>query len=69
MPSVLYKWLSYQLLVLLLRCYAPYNSSPLASTDVINKLQGFMLFTYIANNAGLSGQCSKGPQYSLQEIS
>ena len=47
----------------------PYNSSPLASTDAINQLQGFMLFTHFANSAGLSRQCSKGPQDSLQEIS
>ena len=58
-----------QLLVSLLRCYEPYNSSPLVSTDMINKLQGFMLFTHFANSAGLSRQCSKGPQDSLQELS
>ena len=52
-----------------LRFYEPYNSSPLVSTDMIAKLQGFMLFTHFAYSAGLSGQCSKGPQVSLQELS
>ena len=47
----------------------PYNSSPLASTDTITKSQGFMPFTHFANSAGMSGQCCKGPQDSLQEIS
>ena len=47
----------------------PYNSSPLASTDTINKSQGFMPFTHFVNSAGLSGQCSKGLEDSLQELS
>ena len=67
--TVLYKSHTYQLLVLLLRFYKPYNSSPLVSTEMINKSQGFMPFTHFANSASLSRQCSKGPQDSLQEIS
>ena len=47
-----------QLLDSLLRFCEPYNSSPLASTDMITMLQGFMPFTHIANSAGLGGQCS-----------
>ena len=48
----------------------PYNSSPLASTDVIAKFARLhAMFTHFANSTGLSGQCSKGPQDSLQEIS
>ena len=52
-----------------LRYYEPYNSSPLVSTDAIAKSQGFMPFTHFVNSAGLSGQCTKVPQDSFQEIS
>ena len=69
MPFELYKVHSDQLLDSLLRFYETYNSSPLESTDTIAKLQGFMLFAHIANSTSLGGQCSKGPQDSLQELS
>ena len=69
MPFALYKVHTDQLLNSLLSFCEPYNSSPLASTDVIAKSQGFVPFTHFANSTGLSGQCSKGPQDSLQEIS
>ena len=69
MPFALNKAHNNQLLVSLLRFCEPYNSSPLASTDTINKSQGFMPFTHFVNSAGLSGQCSKGLEDSLQELS
>ena len=68
-PFMLHKVHTDHLLDLSLRFNEHYNSPTLASTDTINKLQGIMLFTHIANRAGLSGQCSKGPQDSLQELS
>ena len=69
MPFALYKACTDQLLDSSLRFCEPYNSSPLVFTDAITKLQGFMPFTHVANSAGLGGQCSKGPQDSLQELS
>ena len=69
MLFALHKACTDQLLDLLLRFCEPYNSSPLASTDVITKLQGFMPFTHVANSADLGRECSKGLQDSLQELS
>ena len=72
MLFALYKVHNDQLLDLSLRYYTPYNSSPLASTDAITKLQGFMPFIYFANSVGLSRQCSKGrkvPSKSYPEAS
>ena len=69
MPFVLHTVCTDQLFDSSLRFCELYNSSPLASTDAIAKSQGFMLFTHIANSAGLGRQCFKGPQDSLQELS
>ena len=53
MLFVLHKMWTDQLLDLSLRFCEFYNSSPLASTEMIAKFQGFILFTHVANSAGL----------------